>query len=468
MNNSNLSYNKGFNLTEVFTSIKSKTSWTDDETKTFLLFLECFSKETKFVKPNFTGTIKSTKPSNKVQIPMDRFNKITSFGNKSKQNKSYYQEFRKLRSSLTSKSISLPHPIDPSNRSSIERALFITAEYNAKENTFDLTLHNDLVDRFEFYTKYIKNFNLDQVEGSSNDHAIRTYIYIKGLIDIYKLNEIEISLSDYKEILMLKNKYTQITAFRTYVLDSLIKEIKEDFNDITLEYELKKIGRAYSKIKFIFNSTNQNVIQAPKKDPVEKDTPFNLDISSDDYDDETSVFEETLFSWGIRAKKIAEIESSYSLNAIQRAIEETEKAELEKRIKTTKAAFFIGTLSNKQQSEDEAYDRDLQLLREKEEKARKQKVLAQKEETFQALQSVINLYEEDLSQLLTAYSMGANLEISDNLRVELDKMKSIDYEQFADYKTTQAVLDKGFYDMKTHKNVRPNIYQFMRVITTVK
>jgi hypothetical protein len=466
----NTASDKGFNLTEIFTSIKSKSSWTDDETKTFLLFLECFSKNSKFIKPNFTGIIKSDNPVNKVQIPMERFNKITSFGNKSKKNKSYYQEFRKLRTNLTSKSISLPHPIETSNRSSIERSLFITAEYNAQEDSFDLTLHNDLVERFEFYTKYIKNFSLDKIENSSNDYAIRTYIYLKGLIDIYKLNEVIISLNDYKEILTIKNKYTQITALKTYVLDVLIQEIKiSDGFDINIEYELLKTGRAYTKIKFTFNYKKQTVIEAPKKEISEKPYPFGFNqiISDDDYD-ETSIFEETLFSWGIRSKRIAEIEHDYSLETIQKAIEVTEQADKDKIIKGAKSGYFLGTLVNKHFKEEEIFNRDINASREKEEKAHEQRLMAEKEGMFQSLQSVINLYENEFSKLLTAYSMGENLKISDVFMLELDKIIQVDFEILKNYKSTQAVLDKGFYDMSTQKNIRPNIYDFMVRITTVK
>jgi hypothetical protein len=64
--------------------------------------------------------------------------------------------------------------------------------------------------------------------------------------------------------------------------------------------------------------------------------------------------------------------------------------------------------------------------------------------------------------------MGANLKISDVFMLELDKIIQVDFEILKNYKSTQAVLDKGFYDMSTQKNIRPNIYDFMVRITTVK
>jgi hypothetical protein len=63
--------------------------------------------------------------------------------------------------------------------------------------------------------------------------------------------------------------------------------------------------------------------------------------------------------------------------------------------------------------------------------------------------------------------MGAKLEITSELLNELENMRNVDLEQFKSYKTTQAVLDKGFYDMESQKNIRPNIHTFLSIISTV-
>ncbi len=474
---------QGFNLTEIFTSIKSKTSWSDDETKTFLLFLESFSKNTQFIKPNFSGKIKSNNPNNKVRIPMERFNKITSFGGKSKKNKNYYKDFRTLRTNLTSKSISLPHPLDTSSRSSIERALFITAEYNAKENTFDLTLHNDLVERFEYYSRYI-TFDISTIEKTSNDYTIRTYIYIKGLLDIYRLNEIELPLNDFKDILILKNKYKQVSAFRTYVLKVVEDEINKGENfDIKITAELKKVGRSYSRVKFTFHyKKEQNIIEHPKleieRDSIkEKDGFFGFNTSienSDEYDD-VSEFESVLFEYGVRAKRISEIEMDYPADIIQKAIEETEKAYSQNKIQTTRAKYFMGALGNMGiQHQEKENLKSIKEENQNDTKAMlvKQKEKEEKENLYRQVQRLIFNKEEEFKKVLSANSMGiddiALLKLTDDFINQINMLKLLDLQKIAGYKKhLPFFLDEGFYSYEVDKYINPNMDYIIEKLTTV-
>ena len=141
--------------------------------------------------------------------------------------------------------------------------------------------------------------------------------------------------------------------------ESARKEINQ-FTDLNLNYELIKEGRAYTKIKFTFDYKPESVeAQKPKTITATKEeSHFVEDHTQSDFADGSSPFEQTLVGWGIRAKKVVEIEETYSLDAISKSIDETIKAESENKIKSTKASFFLGVLENKQKSGDEMFDRE--------------------------------------------------------------------------------------------------------------
>ena len=459
---------KSFHLSSVFSDALPTSNWKTNEIK-IAMSLFSYLERYKIYLPDYDTQEEIIKLLSEIpleyKISKKEFLSITDINIVH-----FSREIKNIVETLAKKTFNLPHPIETHKDSRESISWFSKVTYSAQASELILKINSDALESLVSFVKYSK-IKYEYLMPLKSTYSLYTYLFLKIIKDISrnknKRHE-KILTKELKQKLGLADKYSSIQKFREKVLDVVKKEINEH-TDITFDYDLEKEGRAYKYINLYFDYKKQTVIETPKKDPSEKSDPFGFnEVISDPDNYETSIFEETLFSWGIRVKKIAEIENTYSLNSISEAIDETEKADSIGKIKTTKAAFFLGTLANKQIVEDEMHDRDINAIQEMEEKAYKQRLIAEKEDAFQALQSVINLYEEEFSKLLTAYSMGAKLEISDNLMIELDKMNSVDFEQFANYKTSQAVLDKGFYDMKTQKNVRPNMYNFMSVITTVK
>jgi len=160
------------------------------------------------------------------------------------------------------------------------------------------------------------------------------------------------------------------------------KEINS-FTELNFSYELIKESRSFNKIRFDFDYKDKPLITNQIDDNHNSNNFFGLnilDIGEDSYS------EAILTSWGIRAKKVVEIEESYSIDAINQAIEVTKQAIEDKTIKYTPAAFFIGTLENKELESQVEVERQQELIREQQEKEKKALLLAE----YKAIEKFIN------------------------------------------------------------------------------
>lgn len=119
----------------------------------------------------------------------------------------------------------------------------------------------------------------------------------------------------------------------------IISNINE-YTDISISYNLIKEGKAFTKIEFLFDYKYKEDHQ--KGSNISKKSYEKVDYIISPVAE--SEFESILTSWGIRAKKVVEIEESYSIDAINQAVEITKQAIEDKTIKITPAAFFLALL----------------------------------------------------------------------------------------------------------------------------
>jgi hypothetical protein len=254
----------------------------------------------------------------------------------------------------------------------------------------------------------------------------------------------------YKQSLGIADKYKAINNFRDKVLNVVKKEINK-YTDMSFDYRLEKgdFGKAFKYITFYFDDKYQS-----------DEKEIHIEVLNEI----SSPFEQTLVGWNIRARKVVELEETYSLDVIQSAIDLTLEKEKSGEIKTTKAAIFLGILENKQKSDDELFERQLKESRKKEEKGIKASEYAEKETQYNSIQQDIYLYEDDLSRYLSAKSMGANIDISQETTDFIEKTLNIDKKMFKGYKSKFAVLDDGYMDVEQGKNIRPNMYDFLQLI----
>ena len=76
----------------------------------------------------------------------------------------------------------------------------------------------------------------------------------------------------------------------------------------------------------------------------------------------------------------------------------------------------------------------------------------------------ITLYEEEISRLLTAISMGATVNISSEVLIELKEMVNVDRELLNGYKPKFTVLLNGYYNYNLQKTVNPNMHTILELV----
>ncbi|MBK2043675.1 replication initiation protein [Allofrancisella guangzhouensis] len=449
---------KTFNLTSIFADIKSEHSWTTIEVKTVLLVLEKISKYTIYL-PNFDENIQQDEIDKAIkEIPLiyeistDLFKEITGV-----RSDNLAREIKKVSKGLLSKVIMTSHPLESkNNKSFVGFTWFTKVEYSNNTGKILLKLNSDAVDVLVAFVKYSK-VSFEYITKLKNNYSIHTYLTLKILKDASYKEKVVLDVEEYKEKLGIKHKYKNIFELKTRVLEVIKLEINEH-TDIKIDYELIKEGRAFTKIKFTFDYKLECLEQ--KNKPNRKIQVVNSLMFNDEFASSDSPFEAILVGWGIRAKKVVEIEESYSLDVIQSAIDLTLEKEAAGEIKTTKAAIFLGILENRQLVSDEIFEREQQEIAKQQEKEYQKQLAVE----YEAIEKFINDNSDEISNYLSIRSGGGSFELSSSVKEELSNLACVDAEKFKDFRPKLPVLHEGYFDIKQRKEVRPNMYTFLTLI----
>lgn len=441
---------KSFYLTSLFSDIKTKHNWTTNETKLIMLLVSELSKY-KMYLPDFDN-LENNDDFNELlsKVPLEyKFHRTTIKDVTNIQNSILAREIKKIIKGLLSKVMMMPHPIEKDDKDSLMGiTLFTEMYYSNRTGYIDIVVNKKAIERLVAFAKYTK-IDFANIVNIQNNYAIYTYLFFKILLDTTRSeNELDIILSDFKDRLGLNNKYQKLAHFKEYVLDVIKKEIN-DYTDLSLDYTLIKEGRAFSRIKFTFNYKNQD-----KKNTLKFSTENLINF---DCKNIKSPFEQIFKSWGIGKNKIKEIEDQYSLNAISNAIQVTQEAIGQDNIKKSPAAFFLGTLENKQLQEEVDFARAQKDLK-KQQKEQERKALASE---YDAIQKFVNDNDEELSKYLSAKSLGTEYPLDASLKEEVANLSCVGADKFKNFRPKLAVLEKGYFDSNTSKIVRPNMYNFL-------
>ncbi|MBK2026538.1 RepB family plasmid replication initiator protein [Francisella philomiragia] len=450
---------KTFYLTSLFSKIKTDHSWTTNEVKVVLLIFKELSKYRIYI-PDFE---KEDDGYNLLVKEIDKVPLNYTFSKKDFQNITSVKtphlsrEIKKVIKGLLGKVIIMPSPIEKHNTESIRAvSWFSKIDYLDTKGTIHIEINKYAIEKLVAFINYSK-INFESVVGINNNHAIQSYIFFKLLLDCHKMKSIVITIDEFKEQLGLQNKYKITKTFADKVLDVIYNEINKT-DDLTLKYDLIREGKGYAKIKFDFDYKNKPLITNQNNNSNESDNLFGFDtfnINGESY------FEAILTSWGIRAKTVVEIEESCSLDVINAAIEVTKQAIEDKIIEnSTPAGFFIETLKNKKLQSQVEFERQQLLIREQQEKERKAALL----EEYKAIEKFINDNSNEISNYLSIRSGGGLFELSAHVKEELEKLAFVDIEKFKDFRSKFVVLEQGFWDMKQRKEIRPTMYQFLKLI----
>ena len=435
--------NKTFYLTGLFSDIKTDHNWTTNETKMALLLFQKLSNHRLYI-PDFDKIdggydilMKniSSVPLN-YTINKNDFKDITNI-----QSPHLAREIKKVIKGLLSKIIIMPSPIEKHNKDSLRGSnWFSKIDYLDGKGIIDIEINKYSIEKLVAISSYSK-IKFENIVKIQNHNAIYSYIFFKILRDYHKFTKLEIPIIDFKEKLGLKDKYKITKTFKDKVLTVIQKEIS-NHSDLFIEYELIKEGKGFTKIKFTFDYKPEYLEQKAKsKSKQIKPLKFIESASADDCD---SPFERILIGWNIRAKKVVEIEETYSLEVIQQAIDLTLEKEKAGEIKTTKAAIFLGILENKQLASDEQFERSKIEIEKQQDKQLREQVSAE----YDKLSSFILSNQDIIQSALTANTKHLPITDKDAIPV-FKKIKSIDADKYMGY--TTPIL--SFYHFESNSNV---------------
>ncbi len=144
--------------------------------------------------------------------------------------------------------------------------MFQSVVYILGEARIEITLSEAIIPYLFDLKDNFTRFRLVSSLGLNSKYAKRFYQFAcqwKNVGTIIKtIDEIKIMLDLKDPTGKKKEEYTNITTFKTRVLETAKKEINQN-TDIHFDYKMIKIGRNYRKIKFIIGTRELSKIQLP-------------------------------------------------------------------------------------------------------------------------------------------------------------------------------------------------------------
>ncbi len=208
------------------------------------------------------------------------------------------------------------------------------AEFNRKNQTVTLIFSKYIVPLLFHLKKFIK-YNLEHVKAFENKYSMRVYEWLLKELTQRKTNKanIEISLKEFKFMLMLENNYPEFKFLNTRVLKPISKDLNTYSN---MKLAIEKRGRPADTLIFQVELDKQiDLVTELAKDPASKKedktirlTPENLlheGLKTTLHDALTAKIQLNNFE----AKFLSDMQSKYDLNGSFSWLTEKQRTTLE-------------------------------------------------------------------------------------------------------------------------------------------
>ncbi len=160
---------------------------------------------------------------------------------------------------LMTKIITIRDKDDPNNNW-VKMQLVLKTEY--KDGLLTTSIYPELFPYFkEAQERLFTRFNIQNIKPLTSIYAIRLYELAKQYDDT---GWRELDVNEFRKMLELGDKYYRIFDLKKRVLEPAKRQINER-TDISIDYELVKIGRSYKKIKLCISKNKQRVEQKENK-----------------------------------------------------------------------------------------------------------------------------------------------------------------------------------------------------------
>jgi len=137
---------------------------------------------------------------------------------------------------------------------------FSKVEYIRNEGTFRVRIDGDLKPYLLELKKNFVKTDLKYIMNMTSQYAVRMYQLLK---QYQKLGGREFILAELQDVLQVPKSMFVFNNFKTKVLDTSIEQINKN-TDLTVKYEVVKIGRRVNEIHFSIKTKDQNELQISK------------------------------------------------------------------------------------------------------------------------------------------------------------------------------------------------------------
>jgi plasmid replication initiation protein len=133
-------------------------------------------------------------------------------------------------------------------------------QYNDEEGDITLNFSKDVLDYLSDISKTFTKYKLSDVSNFKCMYSLRIYELLQQWEGI---GEVEYSLDELRERLVLGKKYRRWADFKKYVIDISVNEISK-YSNLNVSYGMRKNGRSVVGIMFNFKIKKKKLISSAK------------------------------------------------------------------------------------------------------------------------------------------------------------------------------------------------------------
>lgn len=181
-----------------------------------------------------------------------------------------YHRLNKATSELMTRTVEIIYP-----EGDIEKTIFQWvnfAKFSRKNQSLELVFSEDIIPYLFQLKKFIK-YNLEHVKAFENKYSMRVYEWLLKELTQRKTHKanIQISVNDFKFMMMLEKKYNEFKILNFWVLSKVLKDINTHSN---MKLAIEKQGRPVNTLIFQveFDKQIDLIKELSKKDDI---TPSN-------------------------------------------------------------------------------------------------------------------------------------------------------------------------------------------------
>lgn len=230
-----------------------------------------------------------------------------------------YHRLNKATSELMTRTVEIIYPTGDTEKTIFQWVNF--ARFSRKNQSLEIVFSEDILPYLFQLKKFIK-YNLEHVKSFENKYSMRVYEWLLKELNQKKTNRanVEISIDDFKFMLMLETKYKDLRDFNKKILKLVEKDLNAYSN---MKLKIERRGRPADTLIFqveldkqidlITELAKNTATRTDHKIPKTNSTPETLlhgGLKNTLYDALTAKIQLTSFE----AKFLSDMQSKYDLN----------------------------------------------------------------------------------------------------------------------------------------------------------